>query len=87
MKYIKADTVLPDKLVEELQKYIQGGYIYIPLKIENKKKWGEVSGIKEEIKTRNENIKRDFKCGKTVEELVYEYYLSEHSIKKIIYSK
>lgn len=87
MKYIKAATVLPDKLVEELQEYIQGGYIYIPLKIENKKKWGEVSGIKEEIKTRNENIKRDFKCGKTVEELVYEYYLSEHSIKKIIYSK
>lgn len=30
MKYVNAHTVLPDDLVEELQKYIQAGYIYIP---------------------------------------------------------
>ena len=28
MKYIKADSVLPIALVEELQSYIQSGYIY-----------------------------------------------------------
>ncbi len=30
MKYINAKILLPDELVKELQKYIQGGYIYIP---------------------------------------------------------
>ena len=32
MKYIKADSVLPIALVEELQSYTQGGYIYVPSK-------------------------------------------------------
>lgn len=30
MKYVNARTILPIDLVEELQKYIQAGYIYIP---------------------------------------------------------
>ena len=30
VKYINANTILPDMLVEELQKYVQAGYIYIP---------------------------------------------------------
>ncbi|MDE7250933.1 MAG: hypothetical protein K2N82_13865, partial [Lachnospiraceae bacterium] len=29
MKYVNAKILLPDILVEELQRYIQGGYIYI----------------------------------------------------------
>ena len=43
MKYVNAHTVLPDDLVEELQKYIQAGYIYIPA-AGKKKRWGERSG-------------------------------------------
>lgn len=87
MKYMKATYILPDRLIEELQDYIQGGYIYIPLKSENKKKWGEVSGLKEELKIRNMEIRNDYKRGKSMEELMNKYFLSEHSIKKIIYSK
>ena len=34
MKYINAKEILPDVLVEELQKYVQAGYIYIPAKSE-----------------------------------------------------
>ena len=30
MKYVNAKAVLPHHLVEELQEYIQAGYIYIP---------------------------------------------------------
>lgn len=30
MKYINAKTVLPPWLVRELQRYLQGGYLYIP---------------------------------------------------------
>lgn len=42
MKYINANTILPDMLVEELQKYVQAGYIYIPAKDEQHKSWGGI---------------------------------------------
>ena len=32
MKYTNATLILPDELVEELQKYIQAGYLYVPAK-------------------------------------------------------
>ena len=50
MKYINADIILPNDLIEEIQKYTQGNYIYIPVKKEKHKKWGEVPGYKKEIK-------------------------------------
>lgn len=87
MKYIKADSVLPIALVEELQSYIQGGYIYIPSRKDSKKKWGELSGCKYEIEQRNRKIRKDYQQGKSVDELADIYYLSVHSIRKIIYEK
>ena len=48
MKYINANVILPEKVIEEIQKYIQGKYIYIPIKKENYKSWGAISGIKQE---------------------------------------
>ena len=44
MKYLNATSVLPDTLVKELQHYVQGGYIYIPIEQEQQKRWGEASG-------------------------------------------
>jgi len=85
MKYIKADTILPASLVEELQSYIQGGYIYVPSKGKNKKSWGELNGSKYEIEKRNERIRADYKKGKSIDELANLYFLSIHSIRKIIY--
>ncbi|MBS6922998.1 MAG: hypothetical protein KH186_05605 [Lachnospiraceae bacterium] len=85
MKYIKANSILPTSLIEELQNYIQGGYIYIPSKNENKKGWGELSGYKREIEKRNKKIRMDYKHGKSIEELSKSYFLSIHSIRKIIY--
>lgn len=87
MKYIKADSALPIALVEELQNYIQGGYIYVPAKRANKKKWGELSGCKFEIEQRNMKIKKDYQQGKSIDELADIYYLSVYSINKIIYQK
>ena len=46
MKYRNANEILPAGLVEELQKYMQAGYIYIPAKTEQHKSWGEVSGCR-----------------------------------------
>lgn len=48
MKYVNAHTILPKDLVEELQKYIQAGYIYIPA-AGKKKRWGEHSGYRTEL--------------------------------------
>ena len=85
MKYIKANSILPISLIEELQNYIQGGYIYIPSRNENKKGWGELSGYKREIEKKKKKIRMDYKHGKSLEELSKSYFLSIHSIKKIIY--
>ena len=87
MKYIKADSVLPIALLEELQSYIQGGYIYVPSRKDSKKKWGELSGCKYEIEQRNRKIRKDYQQGKSVDELADIYYLSVHSIRKIMYEK
>lgn len=87
MKYIKADSVLPIALVEELQSYTQGGYIYVPSRKDSKKKWGELSGCRYEIEQRNRKIRKDYQQGKSVDELADIYYLSVHSIRKIIYEK
>ena len=87
MKYIKADSVLPIDLVEELQSYIQCGYIYVPSRKDSKKKWGELSGCRYEIEQRNRKIRKDYQQGKSVDELADIYYLSVHSIRKIIYEK
>ena len=54
MKYINANAILPDMLVEELQKYVQAGYIYIPAKDEQHKSWGELSGYRKELYEREE---------------------------------
>ena len=87
MKYIKADSVLPIALVEELQSYIRGGSIYVPSRKDSKKKWGELSGCRYEIEQRNRKIRKDYQQGKSVDELADIYYLSVHSIRKIIYEK
>ena len=39
MKYVNAKAVLPHGLVEELQEYVQAGYIYIPAREDRHKAW------------------------------------------------
>ena len=73
MKYINANTILPDMLVEELQKYVQAGYIYIPAKDEQHKSWGELSGYRKELAKRNAIIIMEYKNGVSVAELADRY--------------
>lgn len=87
MKYINAKILLPDVLVEELQNYIQGGYIYVPANPEHQKHWGEVSGYKEELNQRNSNIMQEYDEGFSMEHLAQKYCLSIYTIRKIIYQK
>ena len=66
MKYKKAQDVLPQYMIEDLQKYIEGGYLYIPKKEENKKSWGENTSTKDELNKRNKEIAKKHKNGKTI---------------------
>ena len=67
MKYINAKTILPKALIEELQNYVQAGYIYVPAKEEQHRSWGEVSGYREELEKRNKKIRMEYGQGISVE--------------------
>lgn len=73
--------ILPDTLVEELQNYIQGGYIYILIKQRQQKSWGEVSGYKAEFKKRTSHISI-FGCsmGAYFSLLAYKNEALEHAL-------
>ena len=74
-------------LVEQLQQYVQGGYLYVPVKQEQHKRWGELSGYRAELKIRNAEIIREYRSGVPILEIASKYGLSEYAVKKIIYQK
>lgn len=63
MKYINANEILPKPLIKELQNYVQGGYVYVPIKTDERKNWGEQSGYRLELDRRNEKYGRNIKTA------------------------
>jgi len=84
MSYQNADSILPLDLVELIQKYVDGKYIYIPRKEENKKSWGEQTSTRNELDLRNSSIYKDYLSGMNVSSLAKKYYLSFKSIQRIV---
>lgn len=84
MGYIKASDVLPEELISEIQKYIDGQMLYVPRKGKEHSGWGEKSGIREKLEKRDRQIFDGYVSGKTIPNLSTEYYLSEKSIQRII---
>ena len=84
MSYIKATDVLPQELLDLIQKYVEGEYIYIPKKECNRKHWGETTRSKEETSARNADIYKIYEEGVSVKILSEMYYLSLKSIQKIV---
>lgn len=84
MKYENAQNILPSEIIEVIQGYIDGGYLYIPKKDENKKRWGENSNIKEKLKQRNREIYNRYLTGTSIKELTNTYYLTDSSIRRIL---
>ncbi|MCS4471596.1 CD3324 family protein [Clostridium botulinum] len=76
--------VLPEELLELIQNYIDGEYIYIPRKECNRKTWGENTESKRKISIRNSRIYKKCKESISVKVLSEMYYLSPKSIKRII---
>ncbi len=86
MKYIKADDVIPEELLHEIQKYIFGEMVYIPKPEGIRKKWGEVSGGRAYLDSRNKQIRAMYREGASIEHLSAIFCLSYESIRKIVYS-
>lgn len=84
MSYIKAGDVLPKELIDKIQDYIDGEYIYVPRKAKNRKTWGQRTNRKQETLLRNQEIYRQYTEGKPVTYLAEVYFLSPKSIQKII---
>ena len=86
MKYENAKDILPQSLLEEVQKYAEGKAIYIPKRTQTKG-WGEASGCRKKLNKRNATICARYSAGKSVNELAEEFFLSPETIKKIVYGK
>ena len=86
MRYKNAAEILPSRLLQEVQCYIEGELLYIP-KSQGKQEWGAVSGSKEFYLERNCQIKALFREGRSIEELTKKYGLSSSTVKNIIYQK
>jgi Mor family transcriptional regulator len=84
MSYKKACDILPVELLNIIQQYVDGEYIYIPKKECNKRAWGDKTKSKEAVYQRNLKIYQKYNSGISVKELSEEYYLSLKWIYKII---
>ena len=87
MAYKKATEVLPTHLLEEVQRYINGELLYIPKPEAEKIGWGRLSGARDQIRKRNEAMVRAYQSGMSVGDIANAYYLSEDTIRKIVYGK
>ena len=84
MSYIKAEEILPEELLRQIQEYADGVYIYIPRKPGTRHAWGQETDYKAELKVRNDRIRSDYAAGTSVAALRRRYHLSEKSIHRIL---
>jgi len=84
VSYIKAEEILPEELIRQIQKYVDGVYIYIPRKPGTRHAWGQKTDYKTELKIRNDRIRNDYASGTSVTALSRKFHLSEKSIRRIL---
>lgn len=87
MRYMNAHDVLPEELLKEIQKYVQGDLIYIPKKEKKRLQWGAMTGERHRLQKRNKHIKQQFKEGIPLQTIAEQHHLSIETIKKIAYKK
>ena len=84
MSYASARDIFPEDILKIIQQYVDGEYIYIPKKEENKIAWGELTQGKNELLNRNARIYQDYLTGISMQNLSERYYLSPKSIQRIV---
>jgi len=82
LKYKNANSILPAELIESIQKYVQGEYIYIPIK--EKQEPSIPSEYSYELQKRNAHIYTNSLQGINNKQLSETYHLSESSIRRIL---
>lgn len=82
LKYKNANNILPIELIEEIQKYVQGEYIYIPIK--DKLENTAPTEYEIELQKRDRHIYTKALEGVSNKQLSAMYSLSESSIRRII---
>jgi len=87
MSYANARDIFPNEILEIIQNYVDGEYIYIPRKEQNKIPWGELSQSKKELMNRNMRIYEDYLKGMSTKCLSEKYYLSSKTIQRIVLVK
>lgn len=82
MKYKSAKNLLPDDLIAKIQEYVQGEYLYIPVK--DKAVVDSATEYKTELNKRDANIYKRHLEGVSNSRLAEIYNLSQSSIRRII---
>ena len=82
LRYQNATKVLPTELIEQIQQYVQGEYIYIPIK--DKEPETNMTDYAIEIQKRDAHIYTKHLEGLKNKDLAKRYSLSESSIRRII---
>jgi DNA-binding NarL/FixJ family response regulator len=84
MAYAKASEVLPRQLLEAIQKHLDGTYLYIPRRRENRKRWGEGNEARRILRERNAAICAAYRRGLPVEAIAAAHCLSPKTVYKIL---
>lgn len=82
MKYKNALSILPEELIEAIQQYVQGEYIYIPIR--DRVESTRMTEYDIELQKRDEHIYTKSLEGINNKKLAEMYCLSESSIRRII---
>jgi len=86
VKYKNAAERLPARLLEELRRVAPGKLLYVPAK--SRQAWGEGTGARSFYERRNAEIRAQYRGGRAdVPSLCDTYFLSEETVRKIIYEK
>lgn len=83
MGYKSGCDVLPHDLLCAVQEYIDGAYIYIPRREDEKLPWGSKTETRQTLLARNKEILAKRRAGHSVADLAEEYFLSSKAIYKI----
>lgn len=87
MRYLNAENVLPAALLEQIQRYADGIYLYIPRRSDHRQSWGSSTRYREELLRRNESIRFLHREGIGARELADRFHLSEKTIRRILSKK
>ena len=87
MRYKNATQHLPKELLEQVQQYADGEFLYIPRIKGAKREWGAKTAARRELIARNERIYKEYLAGASTDALSRCYFLSVKSIQRIVASQ